>query len=154
MKKKIIGTMLCLTSLLSKEVYMEIEAPVIKSKKIIKKIVKRTPYIDCQYVENKKNEGVNIPGMLIGGIVGTQLGGGTGTILTTVLGVKVGSELEKKTKKNQENLIKKECVTRYRQQIKTIIVGYKNHFVFEGKKLTKVTEQKENKIKIKVVLNF
>jgi uncharacterized protein YcfJ len=166
LKKLLLIGMVSTTSLLSMEQYKEIEIPVLKQEKIEKEVVKRYPYEDCKYVVGKRDTRIGIQKVLednkngiVGGAIGAGLTSGGAKVLTTIAGTLIGSKYDKKEVKPHENIItqkdetnhyKEECVTRYKQEIKKVVVGYKNIGKYEGMEVIKTTEEPLKKINLKL----
>jgi len=170
-KKITVIALISSINLFGAELYTEMSLPVLKSEKIEKTIVNREPYIDCQYLKvNKKEEESNVIAKtinenkygIIGGLIGSQIGGGSMIVASTIAGSIVGSNIEKEkiekidleTAKDKTETIKEECVKRYKQTYKKEIVGYKNYTKFNNKDIVKITRDQINKIEVKIKVNY
>lgn len=109
---------------------------------------------DTQFVENCNNGDYNILGTAIGavggGIVGNQFGGGSGKKLATVAGAIAGGYAGNRVEGNIKGNQKSGCEYKEQKVDRKVLVGYRNIGYYKGKQYSKITEEKQSKIRIEV----
>ncbi|NLY03349.1 MAG: glycine zipper 2TM domain-containing protein [Campylobacter sp.] len=88
-----------------------------------------------------------IAGAAAGGIIGHQIGGGSGKKIATVAGVLGGGYAGNRV----ENTIRNDNCT-YENKVveENVLIGYKNIGYYNGKEYSKITEEKQSHISVEV----
>ncbi|MCR8699279.1 glycine zipper 2TM domain-containing protein [Campylobacter ureolyticus] len=111
---------------------------------------------DTQYVENCNNSinDYNLLGTAIGavggGVVGNQFGGGSGKKLATVAGAIAGGYAGNRVEGNIKGNQKSGCEYKEQKVDRKVLVGYRNIGYYKGKQYSKITEEKQSKIRIEL----
>ncbi|PSM51781.1 hypothetical protein CBLAS_1210 [Campylobacter blaseri] len=103
-------------------------------------------------VENCNKSDYNIAGTVLGGVaggvLGHQIGGGTGKKLATVAGTVLGGYAGNKAEGNIRN--KQGCTYKEEVSEDKVLTGYRNIGYYNGKEYSKITLEKQEKIRIDV----
>ncbi len=151
--------------------YVKVE----KSKPKYENVIRRTPYEECwdERVPVRRNyhrrggEDNNGLGTLIGGvaggILGHQVGGGSGKTVATIggaiIGSIVGNNLSKRDYRDNgyeytTYETKRRCKTRYDERSQRKFVGYKNIGHYRGRQVVKYSQTKLNYIPVTITVDY
>ena len=167
MKKLLLSVILLASSLFANGNRFHDFAKVNYSEPIYEYVYDNEPQKECRDVRKKvrvyddsysRNENLGIDtliGVATGAVIGSQIGKGNGRVAAQIvgglLGGKVAHEIrdyDSTANANYEYITKTECYTSYKRIKRKMITGYKNHFVYKGEDLYKVTKRPKKKIKI------
>ncbi len=138
--------------------------PVYKSVEVHRVVTKRVPYEECweeevpvdEYEEGSETLGAIIGGAA-GGILGHQVGGGSGKTAATVggaiIGTLIGKNLAERSHVRPGYKRVKRCRTRYTEREETI-VEYKNYAKVMGRRILKYSDRPLRYIRVDVTLEY
>jgi len=179
MKKFNLGIMALATSAIiaqagsfSVNQYVKVE----RSKAKYENVTRRTPYEECwdervpvkrnhrrRYGNNNNGLGTLIGGVA-GGILGHQIGGGSGKTVATVggaiIGSIVGNNLSRRNYNNDNGYeyvtyeTRRRCKTHYNESSERKFAGYKNIGYYKGKKILKYSQRKLNYIPVTITVSY
>jgi len=157
----------------SQTVYVD----VIKSEPIYKTVNIRVPYeevvskayevsVPCGHTTNTVNNNSigldTIIGAGLGVVLGNQVGKGNGRTAAKIAGGLLGAGVANNYYRQNSNDIKycketrykDEVVTRYEYTTKEKLQGYKNTFIYNGHKYTKITHRPKKTILVRSTISF
>ncbi|CZE48710.1 glycine zipper 2TM domain-containing protein [Campylobacter geochelonis] len=142
--KKVALLLVCVSSFLLAKSTVIIDVDESRPIYEIKKVVEQVKKCD----DNSATDNIigTVVGAVGGGVLGNKIGGGTGKTMATIAGSVLGGYAGNKV----EGSIKKDSGCYYVNETKEqkVLVGYKNIGYYKGKQYSKITEAKQNKIKI------
>lgn len=138
---------------------------VVSATPIYKTVVKEIPYTRCYdkpvrhyetYSTNTHNGTLGtLIGGVAGGILGHQVGGGSGKTVATIGGAIVGTMVghnlsnQRAYRPAREYITHQEvCTTEYQRRYSKQFVGYKNIAYYKGRKIVKISPRKQHYIRI------
>lgn len=134
---------------------IEMEVPVQSHTAVYENVVEQIPYEACwvEQVPVKKRAKFDLGGAVIGGLLGSKIGKGSGKKTATVLGALLASGV---TKKRDTGYYTKEqrCETRYKQKTRKVLTGYTHHVNILGTSYEKFYTYKKDKLDIFLNIQF
>ncbi|RUM43738.1 MAG: hypothetical protein DSY46_07475 [Hydrogenimonas sp.] len=163
--KKIVMLGLVTVSMLFAESFSWYDSvPVIRSEPIYRTVTVRTPIEECWDEEvpvSRSSDGTlgAIIGGAAGGILGHQVGGGSGKTAATVggaiIGTLVGKNLSEQSGGNEPAYrIERRCKVRYKERTENRFVGYKNYARYKGREIVKFSDEPLKKIDLTITVNY
>ena len=165
MRKVAIALSLVLSAQLFGEViHFTKRVPVYKSVEVRHIVTRKVPYEECWEEEvpmDEYDEGSDTLGAIIGGaaggILGHQVGGGSGKTAATVggaiIGTLIGKNLAERSHARPGYKRVKRCRTRYKES-EEIIVEYKNYAKVMGRRIVKYSDRPLRYIRVNVTLEY
>ena len=134
---------------------IELEVPVQSHNAVYENVVEQIPYEEC-WIENvpvREKGKFNFGGAVLGGILGSKIGKGSGKKAATILGALLASGV---TNSKNTGYYRKEqrCETRYRQVSKKVLTGYTHHVNILGTSYEKFYSTKKDKLSIFLNIQF
>lgn len=127
-------------------------------KTILIDVEKRVPLYETREVTQKTkhckgNSASNniigtVAGVAVGGVLGNQVGGGSGRTLATIAGAALGGYTGNKIEGNMKK--DGDCYYKDKPTTKKIIVGYKNIGYYKTKQYSKISEEKLDSFKVDI----
>ncbi|MCO4782095.1 MAG: hypothetical protein KC646_07180 [Candidatus Cloacimonetes bacterium] len=134
---------------------IEMEVPVTSHTAVYENVIEQIPYEACwvEQVPVKKRAKFNLGGALVGGLLGSKVGKGSGKKAATVLGALLASGVTQK--KNTGYYTKEQrCETRYKQKSKKVLTGYTHHVNILGTSYERFYTYKKDKLDIFLNIQF
>ncbi|MDD2828341.1 MAG: glycine zipper 2TM domain-containing protein [Sulfuricurvum sp.] len=136
---------------------------VTRSEPIYSTVSKKIPHEVCedqQVAVQEQGGNSNVVGGLVGaalgGVLGHQLGGGSGKVATTIGGAAIGTMLgqnaDRPTQTNYQTV--RRCYTQYDMQTDNVITGYMNYAKYRGRDIAKTSSQPLKEIKVTNSFSF
>ena len=174
MKKIIAILTLSLIALQAESFTITDRVRVSQSEPAYQNITKRIPYQECWDEQIPVRHGgsggnnQNVIGTIIGGagggVLGHQIGGGTGKTAATIGGAIIGSLLGGKyigdgSQNRSEDPYttyetKRRCNTKYSEQKESKFIGYKNIAHYKGETIIKISQRKLRYIPVTVTVSY
>jgi uncharacterized protein YcfJ len=156
---------------------------VVSSKPVYKKVTIREPYeevvsrpyevtVPCvrkeRYDRHERNNNEigldTVIGAGIGIAIGNQIGKGRGRDVAKVAGGVLGAVIANNTRDSRHHSdnvryckrkeYRDEVVTRYEYKTKRKLIGYENHFYYNGTRYTKMTTTPKDRIRVRTTISF
>lgn len=141
---------------------------VIKTEPIYENINEKIPFQECKDERVRVEQGYDDPisenigtliGGIAGGILGHQIGGGSGKTVATIggaiLGSAVGTNLSKGQRVRHDSYdTVRRCSTKYRYSSKRVLSGYNNIGYYKGQKIVKFANERLRNIPVTITLNY
>lgn len=165
MKKIILSSILIATLAQAENFSKTVYTKVISSEPIYSKVVEYVSIDSCEEVKepiSSTPSGTNVAGTLVGGIVGGvlghQIGGGSGKALATVggaiLGGVAGNKMTSSDEPQASYQIVKKCYTKQIPQEKTVLSGYSNKGIVDGREINIISESKLTEIPVTISYSY
>lgn len=164
MLKKILALSIIVSSSLMAE-SMEVghrTATVFKSEPVFTTISETIPVENCYEAKEDASTGGNsvvgtLGGGVLGGVLGHQIGGGTGKTVATiggaVLGSVIGNNIASEPKQESYKVVKK-CDVNYKQVSKQIISSYINYAKINGVEIKKESASPMSEIIVTNIIEY
>lgn len=104
-------------------------------------------------IQNNDKIGNNIPGSILGGLIGTRVGKGNGRNASIIIGTILGSQISN-NRDSKNYRIEKRCPRYHHNRYKKNIVGYNNKAIFMGREFFKFSREEMRKFNIKIIIEY
>ena len=128
------------------------------------------PYKEC-YEETYNNTNYSnnnsigldtIIGFAAGAIIGNQVGKGNGRVAAKIVGGLLGGKIANNIRNNNSSnygayddyATRTQCITKYKQKKQKTLSAYKNYFFYNGRQNYKISNRRQNTIKIKHTISY
>jgi len=156
----------------------DVACNVTSSKPIYKSINVRTPHtesyqikvderVQCGYTYQEENKGDlgldTLIGAGIGGILGHQIGSGTGKAIATGAGTLFGGYTANQMRDGNYHKVPKYCnESHYKKRYRTTytydtvneVIGYKNYFIYNDKEYVKTSDRKLKTVIVRTSISY
>ncbi len=136
---------------------------VTRSEPIYRTVTIRTPIEECWDEEvpvSRNSDGTlgAIIGGAAGGILGHQVGAGSGKTAATVggaiIGTLVGKNLSEEGGTGPAYRVERRCKTRYKERTENRFVGYKNYARYKGHEIVKFSDEPLKRFDVTVTVSY
>jgi len=174
MKKLLLVTVVFVSSLFAGGDRFHDFARVTYSEPIYEYIYEQEPQRECSEVQKRvrthnhssyNNDSLGIDtlvGVAAGAVLGSQVGKGNGRVAAQIVGGLLGGKVAHEIRGNYNEpsgsryryVTRTECYNTYKNVQKKVLTGYKNYFIYKGKKHYKVTHKPVKRVRITHSINF
>ncbi len=155
--KKIILIGMMVSSLFAESRYMSKYADVTHVSEVHSTISKRVKVQECynkEVITNPNSFGLDtLVGVAGGAIIGSQIGKGNGRVAAQVVGGLLGGKVANNMRETNRVRVIMICEDVWETQ-RVDVIKYKNHFTYDGREYTKISNRRLTNIRINTKISY